>query len=32
MEMGNKSTRGWDDEKEVTVLQREKEEVRLTGY
>jgi len=26
METGNKTTRGWDDEKEVTVLQREKEE------
>jgi len=26
MESGNKSTRGWDDEKQVTVLQREKEE------
>jgi len=26
MEMGNKTTRGWDDEREVTVLQREKEE------
>jgi aspartyl-tRNA(Asn)/glutamyl-tRNA(Gln) amidotransferase subunit B len=24
--MGNKTTRGWDDEKEITVLQREKEE------
>ncbi len=26
METGNKSTRGWDDTNEVTVLQREKEE------
>ena len=26
METGNKSTRGWDDNREVTVLQREKEE------
>ena len=26
METGNKSTRGWDDDREVTVLQREKEE------
>jgi len=26
MEVGTKSTRGWDDENEVTVLQREKEE------
>ena len=26
MSMGNKSTRGWDDDREVTVLQREKEE------
>ena len=26
MQTGNKSTRGWDDDKEVTVLQREKEE------
>jgi len=26
MSMGNKSTRGWDDDGEVTVLQREKEE------
>ncbi len=26
LEMGNKSTRGWDDGREVTVLQREKEE------
>jgi len=26
METGSKSTRGWDDDREVTVLQREKEE------
>jgi len=26
MDAGNKTTRGWDDSKEVTVLQREKEE------
>jgi aspartyl-tRNA(Asn)/glutamyl-tRNA(Gln) amidotransferase subunit B len=26
MSMGNKSTRGWDDDREVTILQREKEE------
>jgi len=26
LETGNKSTRGWDDDNEVTVLQREKEE------
>jgi aspartyl-tRNA(Asn)/glutamyl-tRNA(Gln) amidotransferase subunit B len=26
MDEGNKSTRGWDDDREVTVLQREKEE------
>lgn len=26
IETGNKSTRGWDDDREVTVLQREKEE------
>jgi len=26
METGNKTTRGWDDEREVTVLQRKKEE------
>jgi len=32
MEMGNKSTRGWDDEREATVLQREKEEAHDYRY
>ena len=32
MEMGNKTTRGWDDEREVTVLQREKEEAHDYRY
>ncbi len=32
LEMGNKSTRGWDDAKEVTVLQREKEEAHDYRY
>ena len=32
IEMGNKTTRGWDDEREVTVLQREKEEAHDYRY
>jgi aspartyl-tRNA(Asn)/glutamyl-tRNA(Gln) amidotransferase subunit B len=32
MEMGNKTTRGWDDEREITVLQREKEEAHDYRY
>jgi aspartyl-tRNA(Asn)/glutamyl-tRNA(Gln) amidotransferase subunit B len=32
MSVGNKTTRGWDDEREVTVLQREKEEAHDYRY
>jgi aspartyl-tRNA(Asn)/glutamyl-tRNA(Gln) amidotransferase subunit B len=32
IETGGKSTRGWDDEREVTVLQREKEEAHDYRY
>ena len=32
MESGNKTTRGWDDEREMTVLQREKEEAHDYRY
>jgi len=32
IEMGNKTTRGWDDEREMSVLQREKEEAHDYRY
>ncbi len=32
LEMGNKSTRGWDDARQITVLQREKEEAHDYRY
>ncbi len=32
LKMGNKSTRGWDDDKQMTVLQREKEEAHDYRY
>ncbi|MFC1762257.1 Asp-tRNA(Asn)/Glu-tRNA(Gln) amidotransferase subunit GatB [Planctomycetota bacterium] len=32
LEMGNKTTRGWDDDKQMTVLQREKEEAHDYRY
>jgi aspartyl-tRNA(Asn)/glutamyl-tRNA(Gln) amidotransferase subunit B len=32
LEMGNKSTRGWNDDEQVTVLQREKEEAHDYRY